>query len=184
MVMRYKIYISLLVLVMSMDLYAQPPGPGGQPDTKHIRIVDTLTAQEKINRNPVILKAELDSLIKEYNAIQLRKPVQEPVKEITDNSNQYILTGLFAIIALLGFIIYIFYHHQQKINRTIAGLNEKAKQQEVGSSNSNGLPVIKEKGSKFKPTPQSLENKINNLNAELHKLSKENEGLNRVIKRI
>ena len=45
----------------------------------------------------------------------------------------------------------------------------------------NGLhAVTKEK--KGKMAPQSLENKIFDLNTELHKLSKENEGLNRVIK--
>ena len=180
--MRYKIYLSFLLLVISTDLCAQSPGFGGQPDTKHIRIVDTLTAQEKANRNPVILKTELDSLIKEYDVIQLQQSVKEPVKETTNNSNQYILAGLFAIIALLGFIIYIFYQHQKKINRTIAGLNAKAKQPEAGSSANNGLSAVKEKGNKLKATPQSLENKINDLNAALHKLSKENEGLNRVIK--
>ena len=39
--MRYKIYISLFLLLFSASLFAQ------QPNTKHIRIVDTLTAQEK-----------------------------------------------------------------------------------------------------------------------------------------
>jgi hypothetical protein len=42
--------------------------------------------------------------------------------------------------------------------------------------------VSKDKNGKGKIAPQSLENKIYELNAELHKLSKENEGLNRVIK--
>jgi hypothetical protein len=173
MIMRYKIYISLFLLLLSTGLIAQ------QQNTKHIRIVDTLTAQEKINRNPVILKAELDSMIKQFNDSQPQQVVKEPVKETTDNANQYIMAGLFAIISLLGFVIYMFYRHQHKINRTIAGLNEKAKQTE--SSGSNTLHVVaKEK--KGKSTPQSLESKINDLNAELNKLSKENEGLNRVIK--
>jgi hypothetical protein len=175
MTMRYKIYISVLLLVFSAGLFAQ------QPDARHIRIADTMTAQEKANRNPVILKTELDSLIKQYNTNQVQQVVNEPLKETTNNSNRYILAGLFAIIALLGFVIYLFYRHQQKINRAIAGMTEKEKQSE--SAYGNGLHAItKEKNSKGKATPQSLENKINDLNAELHKLSKENEGLNRVIK--
>jgi hypothetical protein len=171
--MRYKIYISLFLLLLSAGLFAQ------QPNTKHIRIVDTLTVQEKTNRNPVILKAELDSLIKQFIDSQPQQAIKEPVKETTDNTNQYIMAGLFAIITLLGFVIYMFYRHQYKINRTIAGLNEKVKQTEPGGSNTLHV-VAKEK--KGKSTPQSLESRINDLNAELNKLSKENEGLNRVIK--
>jgi hypothetical protein len=173
MIMRYKIYLSLLLLLLSVGLVAQ------QQNTKYIRIVDTLTAQEKTNRNPVILKAELDSMIKQFNDSQPRQVIKEPVKETTDNTNQYIMAGLFAIISLLGFVIYMFYRHQHKINRTIAGLNEKVKQTESSGSNTLHM-VAKEK--KGKSTSQSLESKINDLNAELNKLSKENEGLNRVIK--
>jgi hypothetical protein len=177
--MRYKIYIPFLLLLLSTGLFAQSTGPIVKPDTKHIRIVDTLTAQEKINRNPVILKSELDSLIKEFNASQPQQVIAEPVKEAPDNTNRYILAVLFAIIVLLGLIIYLFYRHQQKINRTIAGLQEKSKQPEQVSG--NGLHAIS-KEKKGKVIPQSLESKINDLNAELNKLSKENEGLNRVIK--
>ncbi len=173
MIMCYRIYLSLFLLLLSTGLFAQ------QPNTKHIRIVDTLIAQEKTNRNLVILKAELDSLIKQFNDSQTQQVVKEPVKETTDNTNQYIMAGLFAIIILLGFVIYMFYRHQHKINRTIAGLNEKVKQTE---SNSDTNLHIKPKEKKGKSSSRSLEIKINDLNAELNKLSKENEGLNRVIK--
>jgi len=173
MIMRYKIYFSFFLLFFSMALFAQ------QPDAKHIRIVDTLTIQEKTNRNPVILKSELDSMIKQFNASQPQQVIKKPEKETSDNTNQYIMAGQFAIIALLGFVIYLFYRHQQKINLAIAAVNNKAKQPET--NNGNGLPVItKEK--KGKRASQSLESKISDLNAELNKLSKENEGLNRVIK--
>ena len=57
--MRYKIYVFLLLMVFSIGAMTQ------QPDTRHIRIVDTLTAQEKANRNPIFLRLELDSLIKQ-----------------------------------------------------------------------------------------------------------------------
>ena len=173
MIMRYKFYFSLFFFLLSMCLFAQ------QPTTKHILIVDTLTAQEKINRNPIILKAELDSMIKQFNDNQPQQVIKESVKETTDDTSQYIMAGLFAIILLLGFIIYMFYRHQIKINRTIAGLNEKVKQTE--SSGNNRLhDVAKEK--KGKNSPKSVENKINELNAELNKLAIENEGLNKLIK--
>ncbi len=173
MTMRNKIYISFFLLFFSGSLFAQ------QPDAKHIRIVDTLRVQEKANRNTVILKTELDSLIKEFNASQPQQVVKNPEKKTVDNTNQYIMAGLFAIIALLGFVIYMLYRQQQKTNLAIAGLNEKAKQPE--SNNGNGIHVVA-KERKGKNSPQSLESKISDLNAELNKLSKENEGLNRVIK--
>lgn len=175
--MRYKIYISFLLLLFSAGLFAQSTGPGGQPEPKHIRIVDTLTAQEKVNRNPVILKTELDSMVSHYNASQVQQVVKEPLKETTNDPNLYILAGL--IIALLVFIVYIINRQQHKINRAIIGIKEKARQPELNADNSLHS-VTKEK--KGKAAPQSLENKIYDLNAELHKLSKENEGLNRVIK--
>ena len=119
--MRYKIYISFLLLLFSTGLLAQQPG------TKHIRIVDTLTPQEKAARNPIILKAEFDSLITQFNASQPQQVIKEPIKEAADNTNQYILAGLFAIIVLLWFVIYMFYRHLHKINQTIGGLNETSK---------------------------------------------------------
>lgn len=171
--MRYKLYFLLFSSLLSAGLLAQ------QPDSRHIRIVDTLTSQEKATRNPVILKTELDSMIKQFNASQPQQVKKEPFKEQTDNTNQYILAGLLAIITLLGFVIYLFYRHQQKINRTIAGLDAKTKQTEQGPISSFQV-VAKEKKGKLAQKP--VEDKINDLNVELHKLSKENEGLNRVIK--
>ena len=90
--MRYKIYFPLLLLLLSAGLFAQ------QPDTQRIRIADTLTAKEKVNRNAVILKAELDSLIKAYNDSQVQQGVKEPIKETSNSANQYILAGFLAII--------------------------------------------------------------------------------------
>jgi uncharacterized protein YoxC len=174
--MRYRIGILLLLSALASGLYAQ------LPDTRRIRIVDTLTAQEKATRNPVILKSELDSLIKLHDASIIQIPVQQPVKEPANNFNQYILAGLVAIIAFLCLIVYMFYRHQKKINKTIAGLNKKTEHKETTSTGTILAVATKEKSGKTKLTAQSLESKINDLNAELHKLSKENEGLNRVIK--
>ena len=189
--MRYKIYSSLLLLLIFSGVYSQNTGPGGQPshnpgtdgktETKHIRIVDTLTVQEKTNRNPIILKSELDSLIAQFNTNQVQQVVKEPVQETKNNSSLYILAGLFVIIVMLSFVIYLFARHRKRINRAISQLNEKAKTGEYNIG--NGTPVMaKEKNNKGKAIPQTLETKISDLNAELHKLSKENEGLNRVIK--
>lgn len=161
--MRKKLFIVLLLTVLVSGLYAQ------QPVARHIRITDTLTAQEKTNRNPVILQSELDSLIKVYNTAQEQE--QQFVKtipvEAKDNFSQYLFIALMVVIGLLGLVVVMIYRHQQKISKTIAGLNKEQQ------------PV---KAGKGKSSPQTLESKINDLNAELHKLSKENEGMSRVIK--
>lgn len=169
--MRYKIFILFLILLLSSGLFAQ------QPDTQHIRVVDTLTAKEKTSRNAVILKSELDSLIKVFNEGQQPNLQKEPLQAEASYSNQYIIAGIITIIVLLGLGIYLFFRQQLKINRVIAGLKEQAKQNTADNDQySTG------KGKKGKISPQILEGKINELNAELHKLSKENESLNRVIK--
>jgi len=169
--MYNKIYTCFFLLLVSTASFSQQP-------VKHLRIVDTLTAQEKNNRNPVLLKSEYDSLIAAYNASLPLQVIKEPEVVEKDNTTLYILIGLVAIIFLLVIVIYMFYQHQQKINRTIAALKEEKKKEEI-------VPVIPSsaiKEKKGKPTLQSLETKVNELNAELNKLAKENEGLNLVLK--
>jgi hypothetical protein len=170
--MYNKLYICFFLLVLSTGTFSQQPA-------RHLRIVDTLTAQEKTNRNPVLLKSEYDSLIAAYNASLPPQVIKEPVKEETDYTNRYILLGLVAIILLLVLVIYMFSRHQNKINRTIAGLKEEKKSNETTSA-----AVLSGAGKekKSKPTLQSLEVKINDLNNELNKLLQENESLNDMVK--
>lgn len=159
--MHKKLFIVLLLTALASGLYAQ------QPVARHIRIADTLTAQEKTNRNPVILQSELDSLINVYNRAQEQQQVKTNPVEAKDNYSQYLFIALMAVIGLLGLLVVMIYRHQQKINKTIGGLNKEQQPAKAG---------------KVKLPPQTLESKINELNAELHKLSKENEGMSRVIK--
>ena len=70
--MHYKLIISLFLCLVAGSLLAQ------QPEAKYIRIADTLTAQEKVNRNTVILKSELDSLIQLHNNSLPKTIQQEP----------------------------------------------------------------------------------------------------------
>lgn len=169
--MRNKTWVTIFGVLMTVSAMAQIP------DSKPLRVVDTLTVQEKTNRNPVILRSELDSMISEYNnrQAQLQLSLQKPFQESKDDSANWLLAGITAIVALLAFLLFMITRFQQKINRLVAGLSKKTEP-------SPGLFVSKEKNGKGKITAQSLENKIQDLNAELLKLSKENEGLNRVVK--
>ncbi|NOT51827.1 MAG: hypothetical protein HOP10_11190 [Chitinophagaceae bacterium] len=164
--MRNRILILLMAIIFSAGLDAQQPG------VKHIRIADTLTVQEKSNRNPIILRAELDSLIKVYSASQEPQVMKEPSVVTKDDNSQYMLIGLIVLTGLIGLVVFMIWNHQQKINKTIEGLNKETQPSRAG----------KERVTKGKLSPQLLETKIGDLNAELHKLSKENEGLSRVIK--
>jgi hypothetical protein len=171
--MRYKIAISLFLLLVTINIYAQ------QHDNKSIRIVDTLSAQEKTSRNPVILKSELDSLIKQYNISQVPVQLKEPVKETKDNIPMYMLIVMMAVLLLVSLLLYSFYAHQKKFRRTAADLSRQLQYLGLNSSAAS-FNVSKEK--KGKITTQALEKKISDMNAELNKLTKENESLNRVVK--
>src|SRR5260221_3777987 len=174
--MRNKIAISLFLLLVTIGICAQ------QQDKNPIRIVDTLTAQEKTNRNPVILKTELDSLIKQYNISQVPVQINEPVKETKDNTSMYMLVVMIAVLLLIGWLLYLFYRHQKKFNRIAVNLNRQLQYPAINADSSAASSSIsKEKKGKLSSTP-TLEKKISDLNAELHKLTKENESLNRVVK--
>lgn len=156
-----------MLLLLSVRSFSQQANAG------HLRVVDTLSAEEKLNRNPVILQSELDSLVKSYNEspAQLQLPVQKPPAESKSSYESLLLTGLMAILVLLLLMVYWFYRHQQKINHIVAGSGNK--KEPIKDADRNH---------KVKTSAQTLENKINDLNNELHILAKENEGLNSVIK--
>jgi hypothetical protein len=172
--MRYKILALLIGVVLTASLQAQPP------EKKGLRIVDTLTRQELAGRDPVILRSEADSLIRQWLDAHPQQPVQQPVSENKSDLATFMLVGLIAILFLLGLLVWYFHKHQQRINRTIAGLG-KATMETHGKAGVHEITAVS-KTTKGKAGSQSLENRINDLNAELHKLSKENEGLNGVIK--
>src|SRR5262245_23283530 len=77
-IMRNKILILVLFLFVFTAVNEQQ-----QPDKTKIRIVYTLSKQDRMSRNPVILRAELDSMIQLYNAslpsVQIREPVRETI---------------------------------------------------------------------------------------------------------
>lgn len=140
---------------------------GQQPEKKMLRIVDTLTAEEKVKRNPVLLQSEIDSLVSLFNAQKLS--VQQPEKIVQEKISPVVTGGIVLITILLLGVIYMLYHHQQRLNRMIKGGDKKP-------------PSASElKNGKAKISALALENKINDLNAELLKLTKENEGLSRVV---
>ena len=171
--LRYQIYITVWLLFISTALSAQ------QFVTKSIRIADTLTVQEKSQRNPIILKSELDSLIKQYHSALPKLEIKEPVQEASVDLNSYLLLRLLAIVLLLVTIIFLLFWHQKKINRVISGYNEKIN--EPFPMNGKGHKMM-DREKKGHTSKEVMEEKIGELDAEMNKLTKENDGLARVIK--
>ena len=170
---RCKVFLSFWLLLISAAISAQ------QAEAKHIRIVDTLSIKEKAQRNPIILKTELDSLISQFAATLPEQETQEPIQITPVGLNKFYLGGLLIVIVLMVFIIFLLFRHQQKVNRVIAGHYEKAK--EPLYKNNSRLKIMPG-NKKVHMSLELMENKINELDAEMNKLTKENEGLSRVIK--
>lgn len=165
-----KIILFILGTWLAIHTTMAQPSPN-----RHIRIVDTLTPLEKSTRNPVLLQSELDSLIKEYNTANpvtslQQNPVQEPVQKEAANNTGLILALGFLVTGLLLWVIYKLSRQQQSLKKLlpVAAKNTIANTKEAGTKGKNGQV--------------SVENKISDLHAEIHKLSRENEGLSRVIK--
>jgi len=150
----------MLIIFLPVYVFAQTPVK------KNLRIVDSLTNEEIINRNPVLLRSEIDSLVKIYNIPQ--PVVHQPVQETRHDYPPFIYWSIALIIALLVMVLFILIRQKKKLYKLLPGLQSPSK----------GIRSIDRKG---KETTQQLENKVGDLHAEIYKLSKENEGLGRVI---
>jgi len=158
--MKYRWRVVMLIVFLPVYVFAQ------EPVKKNLRIVDSLTNEEKVNRNPVLLRSEMDSLIKIYNIPH--QVLHEPARETRIEYPRFIYWGIAIIIALLVMVLLIIYRHKKKLYQQLPDLQSRSK----------GARSNERKG---KETTQQLENKVGDLHAEIYKLSKENEGLNRVI---
>jgi len=164
--MNRKIILSFCLGWVSLTTIAQ------QPVVRPVRIADSLSAKEKSERNPVLLRSELDSLIAVYAPVKTENQAVTKPMEKKDHAATYNLAGLAAILLITGWMLLLLYRQRKQLLRL-------AQSEET---NQPGLPEEgKSKNSKKKVTTLSLQEKIGELDAELIKLSKENEGLNRVI---
>lgn len=163
--MKYKILLSVLLFFLLVNGNAQQ-----QPDRRNIRVVDTLTTQERNNRNPVILKAELDSMIQSYNASQPQTQLQ-PVKEIVNKIPLYVIgIGLGALL-IIAFLLYQLLNNQKKFSKIITGMKRQIQNLEMYAA-SDSTVNIPDRSTKSKT---ALEKKITELTAELDKQIKQNQ---------
>ena len=170
--MNYKLIISIFFCLVTCNLLAQ------EPEKKSIRIVDSLTAQEKDNRNTVILKSELDSLVSLHNASQPNTLPQEPVAKAENLVPAYLLiTGIAALLAI-AFLLYVLFRKQKKFQRTVSMLNKQIQHLELAAYSSGDIANANagNKG-KGKLSVQSLEKKIQSLTSQLETITREKEEL-------
>ena len=132
--MNNKLFILLFFCLVTCNLVAQ------EPEKKSIRIVDTLTAQERDNRNTVILKSELDSLMQLYIASQPKTLPREPaVKEESQVPIYLLVTGIAALLAIAG-LLYILFRNQKKFQRTVSILHRQIQHLELAAYSSGSIP--------------------------------------------
>jgi hypothetical protein len=170
--MKHKLFVLLFFCLVTCSLLAQ------EPEKKSIRIVDTLTVQERDNRNTVILKSELDSLIGLYNASQPKTLQQEPLVEEKAQVPIYLfVTGIAALLAI-AFLLYILFRNQKKFQRTVSILHRQIQHLELAAYSSGNIPDANSGNKvKGKVSVPGLEKKIQSLTTQLEKTVKEKEEL-------
>lgn len=168
--MNYKLIVLIISWLVSYHLMAQ------EPEKKSIRIVDTLTAQEKDNRNTVILQSELDSLISLHNANQL-KPIPQDVVKSENELPLYLLIIAIASLLAVAVLLYILFRKQKKFQRTVSILHRQIQHLELAAYSSGNMADGNATGKKGNVSIPNLEKKIQSLTAQLEMQTKEKESL-------
>ncbi len=159
--MKFKFLFLLLFIMVAAGSYGQ------QPEKRNIRVADTLTAQEKANRNRVILRSELDSLIKLYSPNQTEVKLKEPDKpqKLEFPPFFFLITG--AGLLVIGLLLYLLFNNQKKTHRAFHKLNRQLAEMEYAGI-WGGTMSGRSKAS------QNLEKKIAGMHDELGKLQARN----------
>ena len=173
--MNFKLIISILFCLVSCSLVGQ------EPEKKSIRIVDTLTLQEKDNRNTVILKSELDSLIRLYNASQPKTIPQEPVVTAENQLPVYLLIIAIAALLAIAFLLYVLFRNQKKFQRTVSILDKQIQHLELAAYSSGNIADANSSNKIKKSSIPGLEKKIQSLTTQLEKATKDNEELETLV---
>jgi hypothetical protein len=142
---------------------------------KPIKLVDTLTKEEKNSRNPILLKTELDSLVKQYNAAH-PPVIPAPVVKETVTETVPLWMWFAVIIPLIGIggLLYLLFNNQRLSGKKIDEMKKIVQQNKI-----SGV-TIKETSTETKPSRQTGK-KIQDAQAELDKMKKENADLKELL---
>ncbi|HET6994208.1 MAG TPA: hypothetical protein VFI06_04450, partial [Chitinophagaceae bacterium] len=113
--MKNKIIAVLLLFFTLASAQAQQ-----QPDRNKIRVVDTLSRQERKERNLVISKSELDSLVLANTASLPQTTLKEPqtVKEIVTETPTWIFVAGIAALLIISCLLYLLFDYHKRLVKT------------------------------------------------------------------
>jgi hypothetical protein len=162
-------------------LFLVAVGAWSQDSVSHrIRIVDTLTAQEKQQRNPVLLRSEIDSLLALHEQERTGSLPQEAVVKPAFGWNEYLLGGVILLLLGTGVLSWLLYRNQQRFNETAFLLSRQVKNLELAAFSINSSEMNATMKSKTRVSVSTLEKKVQTLNSQLEKLAQEKEALEQV----
>jgi Sec-independent protein translocase protein TatA len=164
--MRIKIVLSVFFLFVLAGANAQQPA-----EKTKIRVVDTLTKQERLNRNPVISKAERDSIIQVHMASLPITPQQEPIKEIVTKIPSWITVAGIAALVIIGVLLYMLFGYHKRLTKTVSDLKRLIQNFEFYVASASETNV-KQSSSRGKT---GSEKKLNELSEELERQKKNHE---------
>jgi hypothetical protein len=161
----------LSCLFLCMGTYAQN-------DSTRLRLVDSLRADQKSNR--VLLKSELDSLLKLYG-----KPVepqqvehQQPLTQEAETDPIWpVLAGLGLVLLLIIYSIYRSGQQAQYISSLLERQHHSIEKFNSQPATATGPMVTKEPAKPQKAKLTTLESKIQEQTKAIEKLTAENEQL-------
>ena len=165
--MYKKILNVALFALLTGLLYSQ------EPVKRVLRIADTLTVQEKEAGNMVLLRSELDSLIRLYLASQPQKAVDEPIQNVTAKNELplYMLIIGSVVLLAVAFFLYKLFKSQEKFRRTIYMLTRQVQHLEMSVTADQGDTGVVSK--KNKSGANGMEKKIQVLTNQLETSMKE-----------
>lgn len=124
--MKKKLVWLFFLLMTGTAAMAQQPD-SARPSRQGIRIVDTLSQQEKNERNPVLLRSEIDSLLDQYY-LEKTKPVEPVIKEV----NTGVSTTMIIVLTLLSLgiagLLWLLFRQQQRMRKSLLRLNQQLKE--------------------------------------------------------
>lgn len=161
----------LLALLIAPATRAQAPA-----DRRAIRIVDTLTSQERKTRVPILLKAELDSIIQLQAASQPQPKPVEPVKEVITRIPNWITIAGLAALVIISLLLYLLFRYHRRLNRTVGDLKRLIQNFEQLSAPQATQGGDTDRSARKKST---AEKKLEQATAELEQMRKDYEVLAR-----
>jgi len=167
--MRNKIVLSVFFLSVLSTINAQQQ----QPDKTKIRIVDTLTKQEKKDRNPVILKAELDSMIQLHMASLPATIQKEPQKEIINTIPAWVTGAGIAGLVIIAVLLYLLFGYHKRLTKTVSDLKRLIQNFEYYVASASGTSPRESTGR----GKTAVDKRINELQLELETQKKNNQAL-------